>query len=587
MPKSMRDINPEKRGHYAVAILLYTALSIIFTFPLILNLRSSFYGFPGDTYGAIWGIWWTSYAIFQLHASPLYCSIAGYPFGFYPMYPIFVIYLITTPLEMALGEVAAYNIATFISFPLAGIGMYYLAYTITKDKYASFIGGCIFAFCPYHFAHALHHLSLVQTQWMPFVLAFLLKLKEEKTYKNAIILAIFLCLQAFSDGYYAFFSIILVFVFLCVEAGSNLRRGHFKIGIGVFKLCAVSLAIIGLVSGLTYIYLLKPAAAHSGAVPQRYLFELVIYSLKPWDLFVPTLYHPVFGRYTHDFILAHLGGSNPVEQTVYLGYTPLILSLFALFKRKDIEKMPEGERLESFAIPLFLAIIVVSLAFMMPAYIQVGDKIVPSSLSYLLYQITSIYRVMVRFDVLIMLSVAVLASIGLKYLTKNKVAAVILLALILFEYTPVPAVDSLKLAEATRPGQNFPFWEESYAGDTTVFKIPEVYRWLADQEGNIIIAEYPMVKAPSENESVYYRYLFYQTVHKKRMVNGAGNPEIADLRAKIERLNDSAVDVLREAGVKYVLVHGNQSMETTELQSVRKGDGVTAYKIMGIDQEKS
>ncbi len=563
--------------HYILALLLYLGMSIIYTYPLIFNLQSSFYGFPGDPYGGIWGLWWTKYAIFDAHISPLYSPIVGSPFGTYSMKPSFVLVLFTLPITLLLGEVASYNLIILFSFVMAGSGAYFLIHLLTKNKYASFTGGCIFTFAPYHFAHAIHHFSLTQMQWFPFCLAFLVKLRMERSYKNALLFTFFLILQMFSDPYYALFAVIMIIVFIALETYSNHKNilDYKTIKLGLL----ISLITI-IIATLTYIFLMKPAASHPGAISPRDLSELVVYSARPWDFFMPMIYNPLFGNYTFDFVMTHLHGSNPVEQTIYLGYIPLLLALFAIYCKRTGRIAPDRTGQESFAIFFSLVLIVVSLLFMLPAYIQVGDHRIPFSLSYLLYKVTSIFRVMVRFDLLIMLAIAILAGIGLKYLTKSKVAILIILALIMLEYTPVPVADPLKLAEATRPGQNFPFSEESYRGDTTVFQIPEIYYWLAEQDNITIMAEYPMAEAPSENESIFNRYLFYQRIHKKALINGV-SPESKALNRLVSSLNDSALNILSELGARHVLVHDPLKVQNPRLKAIRHGENITLYEISG------
>jgi hypothetical protein len=563
-------------GHYLIAALLYLGMGTAFTYPLILNLQTSFYGFPGDPYG-LSGLWWLKYAIFDLHISPLYSPIVGYPFGTYYMYPSFILASITLFFTLLFGEVASFNLAILFSFVMAGAGAYYLIYLITENKYASFVGGCIFTFAPYHFAHAIHHLTLAQIQWFPFCLALLFKLRIDRSYKNTLLFTLFLLLQMFSDAYYALFAVIMVLTFVAAWIYSD----HLKsIDHKTIKLGLLSLSITIIISALAYIFLMRPATSHAGVVPIRGLSELVTYSARPWDFFVPMIYHPLFGNYTFNFVMSHLHGSNPVEQTIYLGYIPLLLALLAIYCKKTGRIMPDKTNQESFAIFFSMVLVVVSLLFMLPAYVQVGDHRIPFSLSYLLYMVTSIFRVMVRFDLLIMLAMAILASIGLKYLTKSKVAILIILSLIMLEYTPVPVSDPLRLAAATRPGQTFPYSEENYQGDTTVFKIPEIYYWIAEQNNITIMAEYPMVEAPGENESIFYRYLFYQRIHKKTLINGA-SPESKALNRLVSSINDSALNILSELGAKYILVHDPMKVENPRLKLIRHSENINLYEISG------
>ena len=566
-------------GHYVIAAVLYLGLTLVFTYPLTSNLLTSFYGFPGDPYGlsGLSGLWWTKYAIFDLHMSPMFCPKVGYPFGAYNMYPNPIISVMSLIATLLLGAVAAFNLVIIFSFIMAGIGAYYLVYLITKDEYASFVGGCIFAFAPYHFAHAIHHLSLTQIQWFPFCLVFLFKLRVDQSHRNALLFTLFLILQMFSDPYYALIVAIMALTFIAVWIHADRLE---SLDSKTIRLGLLSLFITMAISALTYAFLMRPAASHSGVVPNRDIAELVAYSARPWDFFVPMIYHPVFGKYTFGFIMSHLHGSNPVEQTIYLGYIPLVLAGFAIYRNKKGFIRDDQTEHENFAITFSMALIIASLLFMLPAYMQLGNLIVPSSLSYFLYKITQIFRVMTRFDVLIMLAMAILAGIGLKYAIKSKIAIIIIMALIMFEYVPVPVADPMKLAEATRPGQIFPYGEESYRGDTTIFNIPEVYYWLAKQDNISIIAEYPMIDAPSEFETIYYRYIFYQMIHKKTLVNGP-DPDSRALQKMLYNLSDGTADILSDLGATHIIVHGPFKVESKRFIPIRHFENITVYEVTG------
>jgi hypothetical protein len=84
---------------------------------------------------------------------------------------------------------------------------------------------------------------------------------------------------------------------------------------------------------------------------------------------------------------------------------------------------------------------------------------------------------------------------------------------------------------------------------------PSVYQWLAREPGDGIIAEYPMMKS---DEAPFYTYLFWQRIHKKRMVNGAApdNARAWDFFQRVKDLgNFETPKLLQEAGVKYIIVH--------------------------------
>ena len=79
---------------------------------------------------------------------------------------------------------------------------------------------------------------------------------------------------------------------------------------------------------------------------------------------------------------------------------------------------------------------------------------------------------------------------------------------------------------------------------------PKLYTWLAKQEGEFssAIAEYPMLAGRTQA----YGYMFWQRVHKQKLVNGG---DVARLEKLLHIDNPQTVQQLREWGVKYVIVH--------------------------------
>jgi hypothetical protein len=565
-------------NHYLHAFLIFSILTVLFTYPVAFNMRTSFYGYPGDVFGAIWYLWWIKYAILDLGVSPIYTEMIGAPEGIY--LPLFTpaIPLLSIPLTYLVDEVFAYNSLILLSFVLSGMGMYLLVYHLLKDRHASLVAGIIFAFSPYHIAHSMDHLTLAQTQWIPFTILYMLKLDENRKKKNAFLFGVFLTLTVFTDAYYALFTVLLVFfyvIYRIYSIGSDrvriLRRGfnagNVKLGLIIFLIPSIGFFLV-------YQFLIEPVIVSSTEmVPHRDIYELLVYSAKPWDFFLPPVYHPVFGKYVKEFVLSHLYGSNPIEQVLYVGYVPLALSVYAVYR---FWRNRESE--EHRTVVLFTLFGLFALSFMPPAYLPIFDLKIPFSLSYLLYQFTQSFRVMARFDVLVMISVAVLAGVSLKHLMQRGRKLVLLslvVLIILFEYAPIPS----NIAEIKRPEQNFPFEQHRYSFHTTIIDVPSVYLWLANQNEDFTIIEYPLVTGASKEEIVHYRYLFYQRVHKKKLVNGASLKifkEIANLSSP------ATVERLQEFGVRYVIIHedlGRFENISSKLEFVKSFGSVSVYEI--------
>lgn len=156
------------------------------------------------------------------------------------------------------------------------------------------------------------------------------------------------------------------------------------------------------------------------------------------------------------------------------------------------------------------------------------------------------FRIYARFGILVMLSVSVLAGIGLagilqkmRSFKKRGVLLALIVLLICFEFAPTfPA----PMINAVDP--------------------PPVYEWLARQTGDFTIAEYPL-----ENDSEYF---FWQRVHQKRLVNGALPGTRADkVRKKIiDILDPKTPGILRYLGAKYVIFHPGKYARSDEVEII-------------------
>src|SRR5262249_52619243 len=97
------------------------------------------------------------------------------------------------------------NISLLISFPLAGVGAFYLVRHFTKNTAGALAGGFVFAFNPSHVAHVMHHAGISSIEFIPFfVLSYLLTL-ERKSILCFLSAIVFYVLSTLSCWYYLFY----------------------------------------------------------------------------------------------------------------------------------------------------------------------------------------------------------------------------------------------------------------------------------------------------------------------------------------------------------------------------------------------
>ncbi len=545
-------------------LLIFVLLSIVFTYPLIFTMKGSVYGLPGDTLGTIWKFWWLKSSIWSEHISPWFCPYLAAPFGLdLSIIPQNAFYTYLVPLFLFFfDEIFTYNLILLFSFILSALTMYLLAYYFTENKPASVVSGILYAFCPYHFAQAYEHLSLANIQWLPLYALFLFKLSEEKKHRYVLLSGLAFALIILFDYTYGYFAAVLTLTFVLWRIWYGLRNSRLsdtpRLPITDYRLPFKTMGMV-LVAVLVAMVLVLPFTYHTfwenilitqrgEAITElgyvRPFGDLFTYAAKPFDYLLPSLDNPIFGKYMKGYINV----SHPTEHTLYLGWVGIVLSIIAIREwRRQNKKQArkwESEQVskKQRAVSFFLFAGLVALIFSFPPFLDFGHLriLLPP---YFMYKFLPMFRISTRFGILVMLSVSVLSGIGLAHLIrrsktfKRQVGLFgVVFFLVLIEFVPtLPA----PMIDAANP--------------------PPVYEWLANQESDFIVAEYPL-----END---VEYLFWQRIHQKRLVNGALPGTHADkVRKKIINiLEPTTPNILRYLGARYVIFHPEKYTKSDEV----------------------
>jgi hypothetical protein len=504
-----------ERIDYLIPIA-YVILTVIFTYPVAFS-RDMIPGY-GDSYWYLWDFWWFKNALLSF-CSPYYATSIFYPTGinlaFSAVSPFNAIFSI--PLQSAFGLINAYNILWIFSFIASGYGAYLLVTYLTGDRRAAFLSGLIFMFCPYHFARALGHVNLMSTEWIPFYVLFLIKTVKEGRRSNALFAAVFLFLTAICSYYYLIyllvFTLMLLLYYLWADKYSILKKDFLK-----------RLSILIIVFGLIFSPFAYPLLKEIVIAKSNYMYGggFVIYSADFLGFFIPSLFHPLFKDLVTPIYENFTG--NTAEYTTFIGYTVLFLAALAIVKVKSKEiKFWLLSALTFFILclgPLLHVNGIVSVTINGHA----GGILLPYAILTKI-PIISIARVPSRWDILLMLSLAVLAGYGLKYIfsrvtgnflkmNKKTALAVVFSCLILFEFLAIP----------------YPM---------SSAKVPNFYYSLANDPEDYAILEVPSLTPTLAAQEIMY----YQTIHEKKLVRGCVSrvpnyaKEFSDSRPFISQLS--------------------------------------------------
>lgn len=521
---------------------IYLTVSVLLTRPLLFGLNSVLLGGPGDAAGNVWGLW----SGFIIHSKT---ELLSAPFG-YSLPQTFsqpVVNWLMISMAKLFGPLAGYNLLVMLSFPATAFVSFLCLRYLLRNNSAAFVGGLVFGFCPAAIAHGGGgHITFSFNVFIPlFILALLHNRLKRTTFTAALaggVLSL-ITLTSLYTGYFCLF----VFVFFIVFDWLASRRQLGGVGLnpgacpgrGVFLLnylfCALFAAI--LVLPFEYKAIAEVFSQNSQKLVEtgriRTLGALVVYSVRMWEYFVPSIDHPVLGNFFDGFIRSHLHGSNTTEQTLYLGLVPL--SLFGTGIVLFFKKCFTAEY--RFYFSFFMAGAALMCLMSFPPYIPAGPYKLPL-LGFFAHKLAPMFRVYSRFGLLVNFFVSCGAAVVLAYfsgvLSKGRYFFLMLASLLVlsFEYCSIPANYALSVKDP-----------------------PGVYKWLAAQPEDCVVAEYPMMP---NDEASFYTYLLWQTMHGKRIVNGAApaQKEAWSLYSKVNYPTDlKTLELLRKSGVKYLIVH--------------------------------
>jgi hypothetical protein len=547
----------------------FLLLTLLLTYPITVHFASEI-PFGGDAWQHIWNLWWIRHAVLDLHTSPYFSNLIFYPDGANLYFHTLALTagLTGIPLQaLGLNLLETYNLIMMSTFVLAGYSAFLLCHYLTRNVWASFVGGFVFSFSPYHFAHLIGHMNLASLQWIPFYVLLLLRAIDEpgtghgRRWAGLVLAAgagVLLAVNTYTDWLYGIFLALftgLLIAWRVLVPGE--RRALARSGVGWLegglRVTVALLVYVSLVSPVLLPTLREAQKGYAQQPPE----ETLVYSADLVQAFVPSAFHPLWGKLVTE--QAHI--NNPSEQVLFLGFATLGLAALAVWRLRRERQV------------LFWAFAALSAwALSLGPVLQVLGRSrftafgVTIPLPYLLLYklpLLNIMRTPARLTVLTMLALAVLVAFGLDYLSRSGLtrsedagrvrrsiaslrnrSGVLLLGLpllIAFEYLTVPF-------PTVPPGWGVP-----------------IYARIAQEPGRFALLELPL--------RPFGDYMAYQTVHGKPIVGGYLSrqppyPTLERTPALRYLVNSTGVDdplkasvaggagvsALRNLGIKYVII---------------------------------
>jgi hypothetical protein len=422
-----------------------------------------------------------------------------------------------------------------ISFPLAGWFFFKLAFDMTESYWGSLLGGFLFMFSPWHFAKAEAYPEMASIEFVPLYVWALLRFFRSPTGLKAawtglafMITFNFSCVLGTMIGLMAFLA-VCVWIFY-----QRIQKGSWEI----FSLS--TLAFLFLVHGSALLSAVWETSVftHRETLTGLNAFhrvplsaELALGTVGPLNFFLPTYYHPLWGHWVDGWMHRLKPGTWLFEDVVNPGFLCWALALTGIASLfRDKKSRVVGWALLSFTI-----------FSIWMCWNPVFGKLVLPFPNSLLYSAFPAFRFYERFGIFVSLGFCLLAVWGFERLTPN------------WKSPPKACFAAMLMGVAA-----FELYCPTSTRILDVSRVPEEYRWLREQKGDFIVAEYPMV---TKNVKFEPAYLFWQTYHGKRLFNleyqelGQTNNDrkvretVADLSSR------RSIDLLKALGVRYVIVH--------------------------------
>ncbi len=537
------------RRSTAAALLLFVLLSLVLTYPLVLHMADA----VEDRQDALLNVWITAWDGHQLLSDPLDLFDANifYPYSRTLAYSELLLGngLLALPITAVTGNpVLGYNAALLLSFVLSGLGTYLLVLRLTRSPGAGLVAGTIFAFSAYRMTN-LAQAQLLTTQWMPFALLALLQMIRRPRAQYVAAFVLFFWLQSLSSFYYAILLALAVAGLVLWQLAGRVwlwARGQRYDGAPVRR---VGLHL--LVAAVLCVLIVLPFALPYFQVQRELGFERTLADSEPFSAslrqylmvspdsvlhgrWLPSDDTPIAGGYAVD--------------ALFPGLVALALALWGLAWGRG-----RTRRMQWFF--WLLALISLALSFGPRLYVAPGE---PAALEVALpyawlYSVVPGFKALrapVRFDALVMLSLAVLAGYGVaarrdrqsgeRHDGRGKpalagAATLLVVALVVLESLVWPAAR----VEAVPVGSD----------------VPPVYRWLADQ-GMDPVLELPMAFTPG-GPQLDYQYL--STYHWRTTPDGYSGfipPKHGQIVYEMDRFpSERAVSLLQALGVRFVVIH--------------------------------
>jgi hypothetical protein len=320
------------------ASVVYGCCIVLFFSPTFGEFTTALIGPPEDNMQDLWNTWYSQLALASDPRQFFFTRALFFPEGTSLVYHSFSyvsligIFVLRSLLGLSLSLdvlVGLHNFMLLLPYYFGAMGAFILTWKFTQHFLSSLVGGYIFAFSPFHFAHTLHHMGVSTIQFIPFFVFYTLQYLERPLVKFYVGSVMFFVLGALSSWYYLVYN--TYFLLFCYTYGVLRQRTPL-----------VKAALVPVVKILAGAFvLLSPLVIPMlrAGIGNRQVYggghDIFVADLVGFVAFHP--YH-LLSRATQ-WVNAQLTG-NPWEASVYLGLVNIGLLAWAVRKWRALQHLP-------------------------------------------------------------------------------------------------------------------------------------------------------------------------------------------------------------------------------------------------------
>jgi len=193
--------------NHILAWMSFVALALWQVSPVLSSPTTLAIGHPGnDVWNHIWGYGFVADSI-MAGQWPIHTDMLNWPSGGTLWFIDMMGAIITLPVNVLSGPVAAYNASYLIQWTLCGVGMYALAWSVTGSALGAWLAGLAYQSMPHLMGQAYNGISeTLMAGFLPLALLALRRLFQAPSHGRAVAAGFTLGITALANWYYGLFA---------------------------------------------------------------------------------------------------------------------------------------------------------------------------------------------------------------------------------------------------------------------------------------------------------------------------------------------------------------------------------------------